>query len=409
MADFAVTSALLGLGLSVMLGVLLGELAHLLRLPDIVLYLLLGIVLGPGLGLLLPQHFALLTQVIVLFGAAYLLFEGGRSLDGEDLRSTAWGAFWLATLGMLVTAGVTAVAAHFFLHLSWVVSVLLGGVIAPTDPAVIAPLFAALPIRRRLAALSLAESAVNDATGAALAASASSLLVNGRTSLLGVGLTLVWQLLVGGVVGTVLGALTHVAERMGSRAHGARPLVALVSVMLSYAIAAAFGASGFLSAFVAGLLAGRAHRRAGKQDPAALHFYEYHAGATGQIVRILVFTLLGASLSLRMILPLWLPAFGVVMVLMFVARPLAVQFLRLDVRRRWVWRELLFMVWVRETGVVPAALAALLLASHTPGASQIAATVTVALLVTVLTQAPTTRYFAAKLGLLHRQQEEEAQ
>ncbi|MDA8345528.1 MAG: cation:proton antiporter [Thermaerobacter sp.] len=404
MADPAVSAALLGLGLAIMLGVALGELANLLRLPDIVLFLLLGIVLGPGVGLLVPHAFPVLTQVIVLFGAAYLLFEGGRSLNGDDLRSAAAGVFWLATVGVLLTGGIVAVAGHYLLGVSWPISLLLGAVVAPTDPAVIAPLFAALPIRRRLAALALAESAANDATAASLAAVASGVVRSRRLDLLAAGGTLLWQFLVGAAVGVVLGAVSHIAERrLGQRAHTVRPLVALVAVLLSYGLASALGASGFLSAFVAGLLTGRAHRRAGRADPVALNFYEYHAGTTGRAVRILVFTLLGASLSLHVVLPLWLPAFGVVLVLILVARPLTVQLLRLDRRARWTGKEILFTSWVRETGVVPAALAALLLASGTPGAPQIAATVTVALLVTVILQVPTTRALAARLGLLSQE------
>ena len=62
-------------------------------------------------------------------------------------------------------------------------------------------------------------------------------------------------------------------------------------------------------------------------------------------------------------------------------------------------REMLFTSWVRETGVVPAALASLLLAEHAPGADKVAALIFLAVLVTILLQGPTTAAWARRMGL----------
>jgi cell volume regulation protein A len=71
-----------------------------------------------------------------------------------------------------------------------------------------------------------------------------------------------------------------------------------------------------------------------------------------------------------------------------------------DRRARWSWREMLFMCWTRETGVIPGALAGMLLGMHAPGAPVIAAVTFIAILMTILIQATTTRWLAAKLDLL---------
>jgi cell volume regulation protein A len=71
-----------------------------------------------------------------------------------------------------------------------------------------------------------------------------------------------------------------------------------------------------------------------------------------------------------------------------------------DHRAKWSLKELLFMCWTRETGVIPGALAGLLLGMKAPGAQMIASITFLAILMTILIQATTTKWLARKLGLL---------
>jgi cell volume regulation protein A len=91
----------------------------------------------------------------------------------------------------------------------------------------------------------------------------------------------------------------------------------------------------------------------------------------------------------------------VVAFLMLVARPITVFACALpDRRARWSLNEMLFMCWTRETGVIPAALAGLLVGMKAPGAQMIESITFIAILVTILVQAPTTKWLGRKLGLL---------
>jgi cell volume regulation protein A len=91
----------------------------------------------------------------------------------------------------------------------------------------------------------------------------------------------------------------------------------------------------------------------------------------------------------------------VVLIFMLVARPITVFACALpDRRARWSLNEMLFMCWTRETGVIPAALAGILLGMKAPGAQMIASVTFIAILVTILVQAPTTRWLGSKLALL---------
>ena len=117
----------------------------------------------------------------------------------------------------------------------------------------------------------------------------------------------------------------------------------------------------------------------------------------------------GSWLGSKIIPPLggaYNPGNGIALVLVFIfiARPLTV-FLCAGPDRpaKWSFKELLFMCWTRETGVIPGALAGILLGMRVPGAEIIASITFLAILLTILLQATTTRWLAGKLGLLEEQ------
>ena len=128
---------------------------------------------------------------------------------------------------------------------------------------------------------------------------------------------------------------------------------------------------------------------------------EEYVSTTALIMRMFIFLLLGAQVDFALMNQYLLGGTAVVLVMMFVARPVAV-FLCAgpDRRAKWSMNELLFMCWTRETGVIPAALAGLLLGMKAPGAQMIASVTFLAVLMTILIQAPTTLWLARRLGLL---------
>jgi cell volume regulation protein A len=122
---------------------------------------------------------------------------------------------------------------------------------------------------------------------------------------------------------------------------------------------------------------------------------------TALIMRMFIFFLLGSQVDFRLIYQYLPGGLGVVAVLMLLARPLTVFLSALPDRlAKWSFPELLFMCWTRETGVIPGALAGLMVGIGAPHAQLIASVTFIAILVTILIQATTTRWLAARLGLL---------
>ena len=149
-------------------GLVAERLAQALRLPDLVLLVLAGIVLGPITHLVVLSPGGTLAQAVLTGGALFMLYEGGRELDVGLLQRIWLGALLLSTGGVLLTAVAVALAGRFALAMPWKEAWLLGAVLSATDPATVIPLFRQVRVPRRLAQLVVCESALNDAIGAVL-------------------------------------------------------------------------------------------------------------------------------------------------------------------------------------------------------------------------------------------------
>jgi len=401
---------LLACGLVLAIGTLAAFVAQKIGVPDVAIFLVAGIALGPhALGLVDIKASSALSQIIVLFGASYILFDGGAALRLEVLKRVWITIVVIATIGVAITAGITGLAAHYILGLPFVVALLLSTVIASTDPATLIPIFHQIRIRDRVAQTVMSESAFNDAMGAILTFSVLAVATgSGKFSPEHALMDLVGQSLFGILAGLALGLLAGALiahERWAFLAEYA-PVVTLVAVIGAYFGASGLHASGFMAVFVFGIVLGNKETFGFRMEPGEAQKLDEFVLTTSFIMRIFIFILLGAQVDFHLMQRYWLGGAAVVAVLMLVARPLTVFACALpDRRARWTLQEMLFMCWTRETGVSPAALAGLLLGMNAPEAQLIASVTFVAILMTILIQAPTTRWLAGRLGLLEKEGE----
>jgi cell volume regulation protein A len=396
---------LMSCGLILAVGTITGLIAQKLRIPDVAVFLIVGMLIGPdALGLIDIKADSALNQIILLFGASYVLFDGGASLRLEVLKRVWITIVILATVGVLVTAVVTGIAAHAILGVPWIVALLLGSVIASTDPATLVPIFRQVRIRDRVAQTVMSESAFNDATGAIITFGVLGLAMGaGEISVVSSLLDLLKQAVVGIVAGAALGYLAAllIAHERWSFLMEYAPVVTLVAVIGAYFAADGLQASGFMSVFVFGIALGNKDVFGFAMSEAEASRLDQFVTTTAFIMRLFIFLLLGSQVDFGLMSQYLAGGVAVVVVLMLVARPAAVFLCALPDRRAgWSLNEMLFMCWTRETGVIPAALAGLLLGMNAPDARMIASVTFIAVLMTILIQAPTTRWLAGRLGLL---------
>src|ERR1700752_4835045 len=107
---------LLSCGLILAIGTVTALLAQKIRIPDVALFLIAGIAIGPqALGLINIGADSALNQIILLFGASYILFDGGATLRFKVLKQVWITNLIIATVGVVITAGITGFAAHYIL------------------------------------------------------------------------------------------------------------------------------------------------------------------------------------------------------------------------------------------------------------------------------------------------------
>ncbi len=158
---------LLSFGLILGVGTFFSIVANKLKVPDVVVFLLVGMCMGPAmLGLVDIKADSTMNQLILIFGSCYILFDGGASIRLKVLKEVWITLVVIATVGVLITAAITGVAAYYILGLAPMVALLLGATIASTDPATLVPVFRQVKIKDRVAQTVMSESAFNDAMGA---------------------------------------------------------------------------------------------------------------------------------------------------------------------------------------------------------------------------------------------------
>jgi potassium/hydrogen antiporter len=396
---------LLACGLILAIGAFAGLLAQRIRIPDVAVFLVVGIALGPqALGLIDIRADSALNQIILLFGASYILFDGGASLRFNVLKQVWITIVVIATAGVLITTGITALAAHAILGVPMILALLLGTTLASTDPATLVPIFRQVRIRDRVAQTVMSESAFNDAMAAIVTFGVLAVATGGgEFSLARSVFDFFRQSVIGIVAGITLGYLAAllIAHRKWAFLAEYAPVVTLVAVIGAYFAADGLQASGFMAVFVSGIVLGNKESFGFKMEVGEAQKLDDYVSTTSFILRLFIFILLGAQVDFTLIGQYWLGGVAVVAVLMLVARPVTVFLCALpDRRARWSFREMLFMCWTRETGVIPAALAGLLSGMKAPGAPMIASVTFIAILMTILIQASTTRWLGRKLGLL---------
>ena len=172
--------------LAILLGAgLVSELvASLLRIPRMVVLVAAGALLGPDAldALDLPLG-SIGVQLLLTLGVSMILFHGGLGLSFAVLRPVALGLGLLAIPGVVITALVTGAVAAIAFDLPLEAGLLIGAVLAPTDPAILIPLFERLRVRAKVAQTIVAESALNDVTGAVLTLALASFVIEGEGSL----------------------------------------------------------------------------------------------------------------------------------------------------------------------------------------------------------------------------------
>ena len=338
--------------LTILLGavmVLAGIMSSLVALrfgaPLLLMFLLVGMLAGesgPG-GIRFTDVGA--TYMVGAMALALILFDGGLRTRLQTIRTVLAPAGLLATVGVLLTAGLTAPVAKYSLGIGWIEALLVGAVVASTDAAAVFLLIHArgLRLRPRVGATLEVESATNDPFAVVLAIVLVEILLVGDRGWPAIAVTLAGQAVVGAIVGILGGRLMVIVLNRLDLPQGLHAPFVTTAALVVFGVAAILHGSGFLAAYLAGLLVGNNPTRA---HNTVIVFLD----AVTWLAQIVMFVLLGLLVSPARLPQSAGPALLTAVALMFVARPAAV-FLCLA-PFRFSWREKVFISWVGLRGAV---------------------------------------------------------
>ncbi|NWG25710.1 MAG: potassium/proton antiporter [Pseudorhodoplanes sp.] len=390
-----ISIAMLLAALLVLAGILSSPVALRFGAPLLLIFVLIGLLAGEaGPGGVKFEDVGLVYSVGAV-ALALILFDGGMHTRIATFRSVLAPASTLATIGVLVTAAVTAPVAVYTLGLNWTEGLLLGAVVGLTDAAAVFFLMHArgLRLRPRVGATIEVESGTNDPFAVFLTLVLLEFLLHGDKPWTEVVLLMLRE----GVLGTVLGiaggfAIVFVLNRINLPQGLHAPFVATAAIVI-FALCQSIHASGFLAVYLAGLIVGN---RVTRGYQAVVTFLDA-ATWLGQIAMFVLLVLLAWPERLPGLL---LPACAVAATLMLVARPVAV-FLSLA-PFRFTFREKLFISWVGLRGAVGIFLASIPLLVGLPNAEIYFDIGFVVVIVSLLVQGWSVPWVARRLRIAKR-------
>ncbi|NEW86754.1 potassium/proton antiporter [Rhodopseudomonas sp. WA056] len=337
----------------VMAGILSSLLALRFGAPLLLVFLVVGILAGEsGPGGLAFNDLGT-TYLVGSVALALILFDGGLKTRFSSIKAVLAPSMGLATVGVLLTALITAPVAKYMLDLSWVEALLAGAVVASTDAAAVFLLVHSqgLRLRPRVGATLEVESGTNDPFAVFLTLMLVELITHGgQGSIWDVVLELLQQGVLGALIGVVGGRIVVMALNRVALPQGLHAPFVTTAALVVFGAAQISHASGFLAVYLAGMIIGNQPTRAHNSVVAFLD-------AATWLAQIVMFVLLGLLVSPQRLMSSIGPAVVIALALMLVARPLAV-FICLA-PFRFNWRERLFIAWVGLRGAVAIFLASI--------------------------------------------------
>jgi cell volume regulation protein A len=320
-----------------------------LRLPGLVLFLGLGMLIGSdALGWIAFENFHL-AETIGVVALALILFEGGLAAGWGEIRPVLRPAVSLAFVGTIVTAVVTGLAASWLFDFSTVEGLLLGSIVASTDGAAVFSLLRGSGLRRRLERTLEGEAGMNDPIAVLLVLGFIEWVLHpdyGPPDML---LLFVQQLGIGLVAGVAVGWLAREAfRRVQLSSPGLYPVASLAAAAVAFGLAASLDGSGFLAVYLTGLALGSADL------PARRTVTAFHEGLAW-VAQLAMFLALGLLVFPAQLDTVAWQGTLLALVVVFVARPVATALATIG--SGFDVREKTLLGWAGLRGAVPVVLA----------------------------------------------------
>jgi potassium/hydrogen antiporter len=356
-----------------------------------VLFLGIGMLVGSdGLGWISFSNYELARDIGVV-ALALILFEGGLNAGFDEIRPVLGVSISLAFVGTVLTAAITGLAAAALFGFSTKEGLLVGSIIAATDGAAVFAMLRESTLRRKLAFALEGETGLNDAVAVLLVLVCIDWIQSADYTAADALVLFAKELGVGVGIGAVTGWLgVEGLKRMRLATAGLYPVGSLAIAAVAYGAAAALHGSGFVAVYLAGLALGSAN------IPAKQTIANFHQGL-GWLAQIAMFLTLGLLVFPSQLGDVAVEGTALALVLVLVARPLAV--VGATLFHRFSVAERLILGWAGLRGAVPVVLATFPVIAHVSESLNFFNIVFFAVVVSTLLQGMTFEPVARRLGV----------
>ncbi|HOI58482.1 MAG: potassium/proton antiporter [Methanoculleus sp.] len=354
-----------GIATLFLISIIANKFSERLGVPALLIFLIVGMLAGsegPG-GI--PFDDPAIAQVIGIIALAYILFSGGIDTRLEQIQPILWPGIALSTIGVVLTAALLGIFAVVVLGFPPLTGLLLGAVVSSTDAAAVFSVLrtARARLKGNLRPFLEFESGSNDPMAVLLTTGIIGLILTPGSSILDLVPTFVQQMAVGGLLGYALGKfIVYLLNRIKLESEGLYPVLTLSMVLLTYGLTTVLGGNGFIGIYIAGLVVGNSivvHKKS---------LIRFHDGIAW-LMQIVMFLALGLLVFPSELVSAFVPGLLAALLLIFIARPVAVMLTLLP------WKmplnEKALVSWVGLRGAVPIILATYPLVAGVPGAEMI--------------------------------------
>jgi cell volume regulation protein A len=384
-------------GLLLGVSVLFSRASQRTGVPIALLFIVVGMLAGSeGLGGIAfdDYRFALRVGVLAL---ALILFDGGLNTPLSAVRRVMAPAGVLATVGVVGTATLVALAAHA-LGLGWPEAMLIGAVVSSTDAAAVFAVLrgSGLQLKRRLGVTLEVESGINDPVAVILTiVLTQNLLTPGSAAGFRIPAEIALQVVMGAAVGAAAGyGGRYLLGKLTLVTGGLYPVMTLSVGLLAFGVATLAHGSGFLAVYLAGLLLGNGPL------PYRTGLLRVH-DALAWLSQVGMFLILGLLVYPSRLLEVAGVGLGIAVLLAFVIRPLVVTLCLLPFR--YAQNEIIYIGWVGLRGAIPIVLATFPVLAGAPGAGRLFDLVFFIVVASALVPGATVAWVTRKLGLQSRE------